>query len=378
MDDPIITTQAAARLLGVSVRTAQTWIEQNAIESWKTPGGHRRVRRSAVLELMSRVSEAPRMSALVFVHASQERLEHYCDVLAELPECCVLADSDIFSTLLSIGSTLPGLILTELARTDWDRFAMLRRVTREPGLGHTRIVALSELSASQIAQELGSNTRVSRLPVNCSADDLRAAVRAVLADEASQQPDEDEEAPAFRTAPNEMERVKAVTRSGLLDTAHEEAFDRIVRLTGHTLGTPIALITLLAHNRQWFKARWGIEGLETPRLWAFCNHTILQKGVFVVEDATEDPRFRDNPYVVGEPHVRFYAGVPITDYQGFPLGSLCVIDRVPRGIDQDSMQALTTLGELASDKINLRIRDRQLKWSEAVSRSRDEPKDGQK
>ncbi|MGY6162065.1 excisionase family DNA-binding protein [Paraburkholderia strydomiana] len=102
MEDPIITTRAAAELLGVSIRTAQTWIEQNALDSWKTPGGHRRVRRSAVMDLMARLArERIHGPAMVLVHAPQHKMHRYVETLGVLPECTVRADSDPFATLLT-------------------------------------------------------------------------------------------------------------------------------------------------------------------------------------------------------------------------------------------------------------------------------------
>jgi len=166
-------------------------------------------------------------------------------------------------------------------------------------------------------------------------------------------------------AANEAQRLIAVAASGLVDSPAEESFDEITRLAATILEAPIALLTLLTPDRQWFKSRWGLEAAETPRSWAFCNFTILQDGVFVVEDATIDLRFASNPLVTGDPHIRFYAGVNICDVQGYRLGSLCVIDRTPRRLLDSQRDALTTLGRLASDHINLRVMERKLRWATA-------------
>lgn len=372
MEDPIITTRAAAELLGVSIRTAQTWIEQNALESWKTPGGHRRVRRSAVLELMSRLGHAqPRRSAFVVVHASQHRLQRYCDALSLVPECAVLADGDPFAALLTVGYLMPSVIVVEINRTDRDRLQMIRRIGEHPRLAHTRILAVSDMSAEELAGATALGDRLRVLPLDSTADALRHSVREMIRDtdtgsgagtSAAAQPPADGLRAA--TASNESQRLAAVAASGLAGTPEEAAFDEITQLAASTLEVPIALLTVLTPDRQWFKSHWGLEQNETPRSWAFCNFTILQNDVFIVEDATLDLRFADNPLVTGAPHIRFYAGVSVRDIQGYPLGSLCVIDTEPRRLVQAHRNALMTLGGLASDRINLRLRERQLRWAQ--------------
>jgi len=126
---------------------------------------------------------------------------------------------------------------------------------------------------------------------------------------------------------------------------------------------PIALLTLLTPTRQWFKSRHGLDMVETPRSWAFCNHTILQKGVLVAEDLAADERFATNPAVAGGPGFRFYAGCPVVDPDGFAVGSLCVIDTRPRTLDDTQKQVLANFAALASNEIKLRATDRQLRWA---------------
>ncbi|USX07225.1 GAF domain-containing protein [Paraburkholderia fungorum] len=123
---------------------------------------------------------------------------------------------------------------------------------------------------------------------------------------------------------------------------------------------------MLTPTRQWFRARHGIGLTEPPRSQAFCNYTLLQHDVFVVEDAIVDGRFRDNPLVTGEPHIRFYAGVPVHDADGHRLGGLCVIDRVARAFDARQRRQLSVLGEAVSEKIRLRLVDRRAKWMGAT------------
>jgi excisionase family DNA binding protein len=221
-DDPVMTTSEVARLLGVATSTVQIWMESGAIESWKTPGGHRRTRLSLVQGLL-----------------------HGKDENAHLP----LAD------------------------------------------------------------------------------------------------------PKYPVSADERARLAAVGATGLVDTDEEARFDRIARLATMVTGSPIALISLLTSTRQWFKARIGLAPRETPRDWAFCSHAVLQDDMFVVEDALADERFRDNPLVQQDPNIRFYAGVPLRDRSGQPLGTLCVIDREPRRLRAAEIQGLIDLAAIASAEI---------------------------
>lgn len=155
--------------------------------------------------------------------------------------------------------------------------------------------------------------------------------------------------------PNEEERLQTLYESQLLDTAEEEDFSEIVQLVSQICGTPISLITFIDQNRQWFKAKKGIDGSETPRDMAFCTHAILQRDVFVVPDAMADMRFADNPYVLGDPYVRFYAGVPVCASNGHAMGTLCVIGPEPRSLSDREERALTVLARHVSHLVDLRI-----------------------
>ncbi|QNA88936.1 GAF domain-containing protein [Massilia sp. Dwa41.01b] len=236
-EDPILTTSAAARLLGVATSTVQLWMESGAIESWKTPGGHRRTRESHIRALMNKVS-------------GQAGFEE-------------------------------------------------RRVPPTP-------------------------TDPEYLP----DPDARFPVPA-----------------------DEGQRLAAVAAAHLVDTPAEERYDRIVRLASKVTESPIALISILTAKRQWFKARVGLQPQQTPREWAFCSHAILQDGPFVVEDAMSDERFANNPLVLADPHIRFYAGVPLRDRAGQAMGTLCVIDREPRKLRSSELQALTDLAAIAAEEI---------------------------
>jgi excisionase family DNA binding protein len=236
-DDPVLTTAAAARLLGVAVSTAQLWMESGALPVWKTPGGHRRVRLSAVTRLLEQRNG-------------------------------------------SVAQAAP---------------------------------------AGQLPPEF--------LPV----------------------PD-----PAYPVPPNEAARLAALHATGLVDTPPEDVFDRLTRLAAQVTDCPMALITLLTSERQWFKARTGLSTPETARESAFCSHAILQAGPFMVEDARRDPRFEANPLVTGEPHIRFYGAFPLLNADGLPLGALCVLDREPRRLRDKEIKALGELAAIASDEIKRR------------------------
>lgn len=235
-EDPVLTTRAAANLLGVSVSTAQQWIENGAIDSWKTPGGHRRVRLSAVMKLLEDQGNKP-----------------------EAP--------------------LPG------------------------------------------------------------GQDGEFAPQAE---------------PQFPTPDNEAQRLRLLAETGLIDTPPEQVFDRLTWLATEVTQAPMALVSLLTSRRQWFKSRVGLDASETPREWAFCSHAILEPTPMIVEDALNDARFRDNPLVLGDPHIRFYAGFPLRGKNEVPLGTLCVLDRVPRRLDERQIHALNELAAIASEEIKRR------------------------
>ena len=161
-------------------------------------------------------------------------------------------------------------------------------------------------------------------------------------------------APDYPTPPNEARRLAALSAAGLLDTPAEQVFDRLAWLATHATECPMALLTLLSAQRQWFKSRVGMHERETPRAQAFCNHTIMQENLFVVEDAHADPRFADNPLVTGAPHIRFYAGFPLRDADGLALGALCVLDSEPRRLRERELRALRELAAIATDEIRRR------------------------
>ena len=144
----------------------------------------------------------------------------------------------------------------------------------------------------------------------------------------------------------ESARAAALKSYGILDTPNEAEFDRIVRRAAHILYTPIALISLIDEERQWFKARIGLEPGETPLAISFCTHAIRGSDVFVVEDATRDERFATSPLVTGAPNIRFYAGAPLRLTSGVRIGTICVIDSKPRpALDEKQRAELRALAE---------------------------------
>jgi two-component system cell cycle sensor histidine kinase/response regulator CckA len=154
--------------------------------------------------------------------------------------------------------------------------------------------------------------------------------------------------------PDEGARLEALRRYGVLDTPREAEFDDLATVAGCLCQTPIALITLVDEDRQFFKAAIGLDRRETPRDQAFCAYTILTDAPFIVEHASEDPRFTDNPLVVGEPYIRFYAGAPLISPEGHRLGSLCVIDHERRQLTEQQAHALQILARAVVTQLELR------------------------
>lgn len=162
---------------------------------------------------------------------------------------------------------------------------------------------------------------------------------------------------------NEVERLKALRQYRILDTDPEQAFDDLTLIASQICGAPIALITLIDEDRQWFKSRIGVEVQETSRSVSFCAHAIQQKGIFTIPDALNDARFSDNPFVKGDPHIRFYAGAPITTQDGAALGTLCVLDYVPRKLTDDQSNALMALKRQVAAQLELRRNIEELRFA---------------
>lgn len=154
--------------------------------------------------------------------------------------------------------------------------------------------------------------------------------------------------------PDEVQRLAALHQLKILDTAPDPELDDLISLVAFICGTPMAVVSLVDQDRQWFKSRLGVQEIQTPRDISFCQHAILQRGLFVVPDATKDERFWDSPLVVDGPRIRFYAGAPLLDDDGRALGTLCTMDRVPRELSRQQGEALLTLARSAAAHFRLR------------------------
>lgn len=152
----------------------------------------------------------------------------------------------------------------------------------------------------------------------------------------------------------EAKRLDALHRYDVLDTPPEESFDRITRLAKSALHMPIVLVSLLDSNRQWFKSRQGLDATETPRNISFCTHAIQTDEPYIVADALEDEKFRDNPLVLGPPNIRFYIGIPLKTPDGYNIGTLCAIDTKPRQLSQTQIDLMRDLARLVVDELELR------------------------
>ena len=153
---------------------------------------------------------------------------------------------------------------------------------------------------------------------------------------------------------NEAARIAALQKYAILDTEPEQAFDDLVLLASFICNTPIAMISLVDEDRQWFKSKVGVSISETPREIAFCATAIRQPDVFVVPDTLIDERFRNNPLVTSEPNIRFYAGAPLINEDGYALGTICVVDKTPREFGPAQQAAMKALSRLVLAQLEFR------------------------
>lgn len=172
---------------------------------------------------------------------------------------------------------------------------------------------------------------------------------------------------APRDTDREEERLAALASYSILDTLPEEDFDNLTAIASQICGTHISLVSLIDDKRQWFKSHHGMDQKETTKGYAFCAHAIhAPNEVFIVEDAREDERFHDNPLVTGDPYVIFYAGVPLVNDEGMPLGTLCVIDKEPKQLSEIQINSLRALGKQVMNLLELRRK--KLHLEEALTR----------
>lgn len=170
------------------------------------------------------------------------------------------------------------------------------------------------------------------------------------------------------TLHDEEGRIAALNRLSVLDTPAEEPFEKIVNLVRTVLGVPIATVTLVDSERQWFKARSGLRAQETPRSVSFCTHTIRQREPLIVSDALLDHRFTDSPLVQDDPHIRSYAGIPLQTSDGYNVGALCAIDTQPRTFSDEEIAILTSLAHIVTDEMELRLIARRDHLTGALTR----------
>ncbi|NNU82036.1 GAF domain-containing protein [Halovulum dunhuangense] len=164
----------------------------------------------------------------------------------------------------------------------------------------------------------------------------------------------------------EKYRLRTVDKYNILDTAPEKQLDQLTSLAAKICGTPMALISVIDEDRQWFKSNQGFDTKETPREHSFCTHAIEDDSIMVVEDATKDQRFAGNPFVVGAPDIRFYAGSPLVMENGHALGTLCVIDRKPRKLSENQLEILQILSDAAVTHLELRRALMDMKLIEGI------------
>ncbi len=179
--------------------------------------------------------------------------------------------------------------------------------------------------------------------------------------------------PALENRRDEDSRLQAVRRYDVLDTPPDGAFERVTRLAATLLGTPIAIVSIVDHDRIWFKSRYGLDVDEISREPGLCASAILQDEPWVIEDARRDPRALANPLVAGEFGLQFYAGAPLKTSDGHNLGTVCVIDREPRQIGETERRVLEDLAAIVVDELELRLAARQVDAASAErTRSADE------
>ncbi|MBT8065638.1 MAG: sensor domain-containing diguanylate cyclase [Gammaproteobacteria bacterium] len=152
---------------------------------------------------------------------------------------------------------------------------------------------------------------------------------------------------------DETARLMSLHSLRILDTPSEERYDRLTRMAKRLFGVQIALVSLVDSDRQWFKSKQGLDACQTSRAISFCGHAILSREPLIVNDASKDPRFADNPLVTDGPNIRFYAGYPIRDPDGFNIGTLCLIDPEPRNMSPDDIESLRDMAEMVEDEIKV-------------------------
>jgi signal transduction histidine kinase len=236
--------------------------------------------------------------------------------------------------------------------TDSDDLARNAIWRRHPDKPDTGILIASRGSSTATVQN------IEKMPRPGTSDRARTGARRQRT-EAARKPTKKatRDNDRMRSAPipeNETDRINRLKLYRILDTPPEEAFDRVTRIVAETIGVPIALISLIDGERQWFKSKHGLDATCAPREAGFCAHTILTDGLLEIEDARLDPRFSGNPMVVNDPSIRFYAGAPLRAPGGVNIGTLCALDRKPRKLTDKQRQLLSDLADIVIDELELR------------------------
>jgi len=350
----ILTTAKAAEILGVSIRTAQLWVENGQLPSWKTPGGHRRIPRQAVMDLVEHntAKPLPSLSARAVILAGHGRSSEWHSHGLKGSGLLLDVTEDALEARKWLSHTFPMLILIENTTSGENR-KLLTELHDDQRFRRTIIISSVD-NAENETKTIGSNRH--RLPLYPDVATTSAAVHRILTAPAKKQTN----VSGYPLPWNERVRLEAVRQSGLVGSRPETSFDNLVNLAAFATRSPIAMFTLVTQTEQWFKSRTGFEGESTPREWAFCNKTLYENDLTVIEDLSKDPHFSTNP-VLSEPFgFRFYAGAPVRDMLGFALGSVCVIDKIPRSLSQPEREALSTTADAASSLIRLRALEREI------------------
>jgi len=248
--------------------------------------------------------------------------------------------------------TPPMLIVVEDA-DEGQRKRLVAALYNDVRLSQTTIVSLTATQSVEPVLLGPRRVQIGMLP------DVSATSAAVVK-HLMQSEREQAEPSAFGRPWNERARLAAVRQSGLLGSAPDPGFDRLVRLAAHAIRAPIAMFTLITQDEQWFKSRTGFDGATTPRDWAFCNETLVANELTVIEDLSKAEQFSQNPTLAQPYGFRFYAGAPVRDPLGFALGSACVIDVIPRTMSENEREALTTIADSASNLIRLKALEREI------------------
>ncbi|UZE46719.1 excisionase family DNA-binding protein [Rhodopseudomonas sp. P2A-2r] len=349
----VLTTAEAAQMLGISTRTAQLWVETGQLSSWKTPGGHRRIPRQAVLNVKDRpVQQHFGVRAHAIIFAAEGRGAGWRHAGLRGLGLLLHISEDVQTVREWLALTPPMLIVIEGADVA-ERKRLVAALYNDVRLSQTTIVSLTATQSDQPVL-LGPQ----RVQIGMSPD-VSATSAAVV--EHLMQTGRDEVEPSTFPKPwNERARLAAVRQSGLVGSAPDPGFDRLVRLAAYALRAPIAMFTLITEDEQWFKSRTGFEGATTPRDWAFCNETLIANELTVIEDLSKSASFSQSPTIAQPYGFRFYAGAPVRDPLGFALGSTCVIDVVPRTLSENEREALTTIADAASNLIRLRALEQEI------------------